>query len=206
MSVIQILFALPKFGAEMKVLIACEFSGIVRDAFIKCGHDAWSCDLLPTERAGPHIQDDVLAHLNESWDIMIAHPPCTYLCNSGVRWLFGGRGFEVDQNRWSMMLGARDFFKRLLNAPIAKIAIENPIMHSHAQIVKPTQIIQPYMFGHGETKATCLWLKNVPPLQPTEIVTGRNQRVFRASPSPDRWKERSRTLEGIASAMANQWS
>jgi hypothetical protein len=190
----------------MRVLIACEFSGIVRDAFTAAGHDAWSWDLLPTERPGKHVTGDVEAALNPGeWDLMIAHPPCTYLANSGVRWLYGGKGTIRDEERWALMEESAAFFRLLLEAPIPRIAVENPIMHSHAGIRKPDQLIQPWQFGHGETKATGLWLKRLPPLVPTHIVTERRPRVHHASPGPDRWKERSRTLEGIAAAMAAQW-
>lgn len=198
---------------RMKILVACEFSGVVRDAFRAIGHDAWSCDLLPTE-ADPafHIQGDVLDHLGEfgDWEMLIAHPPCTYLANSGVRWLYGGRGKKVDPVRWEAMEAGARFFKKLWDAPIPHIVMENPIMHRFALEraaygMKPDQIIQPWMFGHNETKATCLWLKNCTPLKPTKIVDGRVPRVHFASPGPDRWKERSRTLTGIAAAMAAQW-
>ncbi len=183
------------------MLVACEFSGIVREAFKKWGHDAWSCDLLPTEVEGNHIQDDVLKHLNDGWDLMVAHPPCTYLANSGVRWLVN------NPERWDDLALACQFFNTLLDAPIPKIAVENPIQHKYARnyIRKYNQIIQPYDFGHGETKATCLWLKNLPKLIPTHKVAGRQGRVHFESPSPDRWKNRSRTLHGIAVAMAEQW-
>ena len=181
----------------MKILIACEFSGIVREAFKIKGHDAWSCDLLPTEILGQHIQDDVLKHLEEGWDLMIAHPPCTHLAVSGARW-FKNKRKEQEE--------ALEFVKLLLNAPIEKIALENPISIISSKIRKPNQIIQPYWFGHGETKATCLWLKNLPLLKPTKIVSGREARIHKMPPSPDRWKERSRTFKGIAEAMANQWT
>lgn len=181
----------------MRILIACEFSGIVREAFKKLGHDAWSCDLLPSEIPGQHIQDDVLKHLDEGWDMMIAHPPCTHLAVSGARW-FKDKKKEQQE--------ALEFVKKLWNAPITKIAIENPISVISSKMSKPDQIIQPWMFGHGETKATCLWLKNLPKLKPTNIVDGRKARVHRASPGPDRWKERSRTLQGVADAMAAQWN
>ncbi len=181
----------------MKILIACEFSGIVREAFKKLGHDAWSCDLLPTEIPGQHIQGDVLEHLDEGWDTMIAHPPCTHLAVSGARW-FKDKKKEQEE--------ALEFVKALWNAPIAKIAIENPISIISSKISKPDQIIQPWMFGHGEIKATCLWLKGLPLLKPTNIVDGREARVHRMQPGPDRWKERSRTLQGIADAMAQQWN
>jgi hypothetical protein len=181
----------------MKILVACEFSGVVREAFRKLGHDAWSCDLLPTELPGPHFQEDVLGHLTDGWDLMIAHPPCTHLAVSGARW------FHLKQTEQKQAL---KFVQDLLNAPISKIALENPISIISSRIRKPDQIIQPWQFGHGETKATCLWLKNLPLLVPTNIVDGRTARVHRLPPSPDRWKERSRTLQGIANAMAAQWS
>lgn len=181
----------------MKVLIACEFSGIVREAFLKRGHDAWSCDRLPTEiLSHNHIQDDVLDHIDDGWDLMIAHPPCTYLAVSGARW-FKDRKFEQKRSL--------QFVQMLMDAEIDKICIENPISVISSKIRKPNQIIQPWQFGHGEIKATCLWLKNLPKLEPTKIVTGRTPRVHHASPGPDRWKERSRTLRGIAEAMAEQW-
>ena len=181
----------------MKGLVACEFSGIVRDAFRAHGHDFWSCDLLPCEGDNQfHIRKNVLEILRDDWDIMIAHPPCTYLAISGARWF---RDRKPEQ-QWALAL-----VRRLLNAPIQKIALENPISVISSQIRKPDQIIQPWQFGQGETKATCLWLKNLPKLVPTEIVDGRSPRVHYASPSPDRWKERSRTIPGIAKAMAEQW-
>jgi hypothetical protein len=180
----------------MRVLIACEFSGTVRDAFAACGHDAWSCDLLPTERPGKHFRGDISGFLDEGWDLMIAHPPCTYLASSGARW-WPGREREQAE--------ALNFVRLLLDAPIPKIALENPIGCISTHIRRPDQIIQPWQFGHGEVKATCLWLKDLPPLVPTSIVPGRMARVHRASPGPDRWKERSRTLPGIAQAMAEQW-
>ena len=186
----------------MKVLIACEFSGIVRDAFIAKGHDAVSCDLLPTEKTGPHIQGDVLEILDDGWDLMIAHPPCTYLCNSGVRWLW------ESINRWDKMKEAGMFFKTLLNALIPRIICENPIPHKYAirEIgCKYNQIIQPWQFGHGETKAACLWLKGLPELKPTNIVEGRKQRIWKMAKTPDRGKKRSITFQGIANAMAEQW-
>lgn len=188
--------------------MACEFSGIVRDAFIAAGHDAVSCDLLPSERPGPHIQADiinVLMYDADRFDAMVAHPPCRLLCNSGVRWLYGGKGVVRDDERWAEMEEAARFFFLLLSAPIPRVAVENPIMHRHAGIEKPTQIIQPWQYGHPETKATGLWLRNLPALQPTDVVDGRTPRVHHASPGPDRWKERSRTLPGIAKAMAEQW-
>jgi len=181
----------------MRVLIACEYSGIVRDAFAALGHDAWSCDLLPTERLGNHINGDVLQHMHRGWDLMIAHPPCTHLAVSGARW------FKDKQREQALSL---DFVRRLMDAPIPRIAIENPISIISSHIRKPDQIIQPWQFGHGETKATCLWLKNLPKLVPTNIVEGREARIHKMPPGPDRWKDRSRTYQGIATAMATQWS
>jgi hypothetical protein len=187
----------------MRVLVACETSGIVRQAFRSRGHDAWSCDILPSEDESDfHIQGDALAVIGDGWDLMIAHPPCTRLSNSGVRWL-------DERNLWADMEEACAFFLAMLHAPIPRIAIENPIQHGHAReriVYEPQQIIQPWMFGHGETKATCLWLKGLPPLLATKKVDGREARVHRMPPSTDRWKERSRTLPGIAEAMAQQWS
>lgn len=180
----------------MKVLVACEFSGIVRDAFAARGHDAWSCDLLPSERPGKHIQGDVLAVLGDGWDLMVAHPPCTHLAVSGARW------FKHKQQEQAEAL---EFVCRLLDAPIHRIALENPVSVISSRIRKPDQVIQPYEYGHGETKATCLWLKNLPLLKPTNIVDGREPRVHRMPPGPNRWKERSRTFEGIAQGMAEQW-
>lgn len=182
----------------MRVLIACEFSGIVRDAFAVRGHDAWSCDLLPSETEGRHIQDDIIKRLTWThWDLMIAFPPCTHLCVSGARWF---------KDKQEEQAGAIEFFRMLAGAPIDKICIENPIGIMSTKWRKPDQIIQPWQFGHGETKATCLWLKNLPKLTPTNIVSGRSPRVHFVSPGPDRWKERSRTLQGIANAMAQQWN
>ena len=180
----------------MRVLVACEYSGTVRDAFAARGHDAWSCDLLPTERLGNHIHGDVLQHLHRNWDLMIAHPPCTHLAVSGARWF---KDKQIEQAE------ALDFVRRLLDAPIPRIALENPISIISSRIRKPDQIIQPLQFGHGETKATCLWLKNLPKLMPTNIVEGREAPIHKMPPGPNRWKERSRTFEGIAQAMAEQW-
>lgn len=195
----------------MRVLVGCEFSGIVREAFKAAGHDAWSCDLLDTEIPGQHIKDDVLNHLNDGWDLAIFHPPCTYLCNSGVRWLTIGykNGFPVFHNqRLKNMDEASDFFKTLLNAPIKHICVENPIPHQYAIDNigrKYDQIIQPWEHGHGETKATCLWLKNLPLLVPSNIVDGRQAKVWKSPDSKDRWKRRSRTYAGIGKAFATQW-
>jgi hypothetical protein len=182
----------------MKVLIGCEYSGTVRDAFLKLGHDAVSCDLLPTDSPGPHIQGDVLAILDQGWDLAIMHPPCDHLAVSGARW-FKEKRADGRQQR------AIAFFMALVNAPIPRIAVENPISIMSTQHRKPDQIIQPWQFGHGETKATCLWLKGLPQLQPTNVVEGREQRIHRLPPSKDRWKIRSTTFQGIADAMADQW-
>ncbi len=182
----------------MRVLVACEFSGIVREAFRSRGHDAWSCDLLPAEDGSArHMQDDAstVARLHQ-WDLMIAHPPCTHLAVSGARWF---KDKLVEQQ------AALGFVRNLLGAPIPRIALENPISIISSRVRKPDQIIQPWQFGHGETKATCLWLKGLPKLVPTKVVDGRHARVHLASPGPDRWKERSRTMTGIAEAMADQW-
>lgn len=180
----------------MKVLIACEYSGRVRDAFLRAGHDAMSCDLLPTESTGPHYQGDVRDIIGSGWDLMIAHPPCTHLAVSGSRWFKEKAQEQAD---------ALAFVRELMAAPIPKIAIENPVSVISSRIRKPDQIIQPWQFGHGETKATCLWLKGLPKLTPTHIVEGREAKVHRMPPGPDRWKNRSRTYLGIASAMAKQW-
>ena len=180
----------------MKVLIACEFSGTVRDAFIKKGHDAWSCDVLKSDAYGPHRKCDVLSILGENWDLMIAHPPCTHLAVSGARWF---KDKQVEQKQ------AIKFFMELINAPINKIAVENPISIMSTRYRKPDQIIQPWQYGHGETKSSCLWLKNLPKLKPTNIVEGREPRVHKLPPSKDRWKLRSLTYQGIADAMASQW-
>lgn len=181
----------------MKVLVACEFSGLVREAFAKKGHDVLSCDLLDSEIPGNHYKGDVRDVLNENWDLMIAHPPCTFLAVSGARWF---------KDRKKQQVEALDFVQELMNTNIPKIAIENPISVISSKIRKPDQIVQPWMFGHGETKATCLWLKNLPKLKPTNIVEGREQRVHHMPPNEDRWKNRSRTLKGIARAMASQWN
>jgi len=171
-------------------------SGIVRDAFSARGHVAWSCDLLPTESPGNHIQGDVLKVLDDGWELMIAHPPCTHLCASGARWFAQKR---KEQQK------ALNFVRKLMNAPIPRIAIENPVGIVGTRIRPADQIIQPWQFGHGETKATCLWLKCLPLLIPTSIVTGRERRIHRMPPSEDRWKMRSITYRGIAQAMADQW-
>lgn len=184
---------------KLNVLVACEYSGRVRDAFIKRGHNAMSCDLLQTEVEGPHYQGDIRNVLCEGWDLLIAHPPCTHLAVSGARH-FARKIASGEQKE------ALDFVELLLNAPIEKICLENPISIISSKIRKPNQIIQPWQFGHGETKATCLWLKGLPKLIPTDIVEGREPKVHHMAPGPNRWKERSRTYQGIANAMADQWS
>ena len=181
----------------LKILIACEFSGVVRDAFRLKGHDAMSCDLLPSETPGKHYTGDVRDILDDGWDLMIAHPPCTHLAVSGARW------FKDKQKEQAEAL---DFVRLLLDAPIERIALENPVSIISTRIRKPDQIIQPWQFGHGETKKTCLWLKNLPELIPTDIVKGRENRIHRMPPSNNRWKLRSITYAGIAKAMADQWS
>jgi len=180
----------------MKVLIACEYSGRVRDAFAVLGHDTWSCDLLETESPGQHYQGDVRDMLLQNWDLMIAHPPCTHLAVSGSRWF---------KDKLPEQVESLDFVRMLMAADIPRIAIENPISIISSKIRKPDQIIQPWQHGHGETKATCLWLKGLPKLTPTNVVEGREAIVHRMPPGPDRWKNRSRTYQGIADAMASQW-
>lgn len=189
---------------NIRVLIACEFSGVVRESFRKLGFEAWSCDLLPPEDGSPfHLQCDVRSILKHGWHLMIAHPPCTYLCNSGVRWL------HERPERWKELEEAVSFFLELLNAPIPYICIENPIPHRYARekIGKPTQYIQPYEFGEPVSKKTGLWLKNLPPLRPTLIIPKEKvkQSIWMEPPSQDRWKRRSRTFRGVAEAMAEQW-
>jgi hypothetical protein len=182
----------------MRVLVACEYSGIVRDAFTAKGHYAVSCDLLPTESEGYHYQGDVRDILHDDWDMMIAHPPCTYLAVSGARWF---------KDRQQEQKEALDFVRLLMNAPIDKICIENPVSVISTAIRKPDQIIQPYQFGHNESKRTCLWLKGLPLLVPTDIITeGIQQSIHRMAPGKNRSKDRSRTFVGIAKAMADQWS
>jgi len=182
----------------MRVLVACEYSGRVRDAFLAIGHDAMSCDLLPTENEGPHYEGDVRDVLDYPWDLMIAHPPCTHLSVSGAR------HFAEKRMRGGQQAAA-SFFMMLAKADIPRIAIENPVCVMSSLWRKPDQVIQPWQFGHGETKATCLWLKNLPLLRATNIVEGREQRIHRLPPSEDRWKLRSETFKGIADAMADQW-
>lgn len=183
----------------MKILIACEFSGIVRDAFIRKGHNAISCDLLPSEKPGPHYQGDVLDIIQDGFDLMIAHPPCTHLAVSGARY-FAEKIVDGRQQ------AALEFVKTLLNAPIHHVALENPVSIISSRIRKPDQVIQPFMFGDPYMKTTCLWLKGLVKLTPTNIINGREQKCWKEPPSPDRWKNRSRTYPGIAQAMANQWS
>ena len=194
----------------MRVLIACEFSGIVRETFKKRGHNAMSCDLLPTDIPGKHYQGDVKNVLNQKWDLIIAHPPCTFLSNSGVTWL------HKDRSRWKKMREGAEFFKMFLNLDCKKICVENPIMHKYAKEiigVNQSQVIQPWMFGHMEQKATCLWLKGLPLLLPTKNVKekmmklpdNQRQRLHYLPPSKDRQKLRSVTFQGIAHAMAEQW-
>jgi len=181
----------------VKIIVGCEFSGVVRRAFRTRGHEAYSCDLLPAEDNSPyHIHGDVLAVMDDGWDLAIFHPPCTHLAVSGARW------FKYKQAEQAEAL---EFVRALLAAPIPRSALENPVSIISSRIRKPDQVIQPWQFGHGETKATCLWLKGLPKLTPTNIVEGREARVWRMPPGPDRWKERSRTFEGIAQAMAEQW-
>jgi len=191
----------------MKILIACEYSGTVRDAFRAMGHDAVSCDLLPTEKPGPHYQGDIAEFLHDGWDMMICHPPCTHLAVSGAAH-FAAKQADGRQD------AALDFVRMLLDAPIPRIALENPVSIISSRIRKPDQIIQPWMFGHMEQKATCLWLKGLPKLIPTndvkaemmQLPKNKRERLHYLPPSADRWKERSRTFPGIAAAMAEQWN
>lgn len=196
----------------MRVLVACEYSGVVRRAFAALGHDAWSCDLLPAEDgSNQHIIGDARDLLDDGWDLLaVFHPPCTRLCNSGVRWLHTPPPGRTLAEMWAELDEAAALFSAFWNAPIERICVENPVMHKHAKarIVNfepAAQSVQPWQFGHGETKRTCLWLRNLPPLAATNVVDGREPRIHHMSPSPDRWKERSRTFEGIAAAMAAQW-
>ena len=198
---------------EPRVLIACEYSGIVRNAFLDRGFDAWSCDLLPSEDdSDRHIVGDVREILDDDWDlIIVAHPPCTRLCNSGVRWLSKPPKGKTLEQMWDELDEGAELFSTFLNADCPRIAIENPVMHKHAKerienYVPFTQTIQPYEYGHAESKRTCLWLKGLPPLEPTDVVDGPIEaRVHRLPPGPNRWKERSRFFTGIADAMAKQW-
>jgi hypothetical protein len=197
---------------RLRVLVACEFSGVVRQAFRDRGQDAVSCDLLASETPGPHIIDDARNVIsNPSWDLIIAHPPCTYLCNSGVRWL--APGGKLNSARHKLMQQACDFFAALYWADCPRVAIENPVMHKYARdylksawkIPGPSFTLQPWQHGEGEVKRTCFWTRGLPVIVPSNIVSGRKARAHRASPGPDRWKERSRTLPGIAKALADQW-
>lgn len=184
----------------MKVLVACEYSGVVRDAFIALGHEAMSCDLLPTEKAGPHYEGDLFDVIDYPWDLAVFHPECTHLSVSGARH-FAEKRLDGRQQR------AVSFFMSIVrrSSHIPRVAIENPVCIMSSLWRRPDQIIQPWQFGHGETKATCLWLKGLPLLVPTNVVEGRDDRIHKMSPGPDRWKERSRTYQGIAEAMALQW-
>ncbi len=197
---------------KLRVLVACEYSGTVRDEFIKLGHDAISCDILPSDKPGPHYQGDIFHMLCDSrystgFDLIIAHPPCTYLCNSGVRWLYNKDGSK-NSERWENLSKSTRFFNSLLASNSDHICIENPIPHKHANLPAYSQTIQPYEFGHTTSKRTCLWLKGLPELTPTDIVPKENRSfdIHLASPGPDRWKIRSKTFPGIAKAMAQQWS
>lgn len=193
----------------MRVLVACEFSGVVRRAFAANGHDAWSCDLLPAmDESDRHLQCDVREVLADNWDLIIAHPPCTFLCNSGVRFLYKYGTKRRDLERWANMRDAVAFFKLCWNAPAPRVCVENPIMHPHAIRIlrrKQSQTVQPWQFGHGETKATCFWLKGLPLLRPTDIVEGRVPRINNTSSWGEPWKVKSITYDGIAKAMAGQW-
>lgn len=189
----------------MKILVGCEFSGIVREAFRKHGHNAWSCDLLSADdKSEYHIQDDILNHLDEDWDIAIFHPPCTFLTISANKWYKDE--LDMFSDRQNSRIDAIKFFMQLINCNIPKVAVENPIGVMSSRYRKPDQILQPWMFGHGETKATCLWLKGLPKLEPTDIVSGREQRLHYLPKTDDRWKLRSITFQGIADAMAKQWT
>lgn len=197
---------------SLRVLVACEFSGTVRNAFLDRGHDAWSCDLLPAEGgSNRHIRGDARDYLHDGWDLlMVAHPPCTRLCNSGVRWLSVPPPGRTVEDMWEELDEGASLFSAFWNAPIDRVCIENPVMHKHAKeriqnYEDFAQSVQPWQFGHPEVKRTCFWLRNLPPLVPTNIVEGRQARVHRMPPGPDRWRERSRFFSGIASAMADQW-
>lgn len=188
----------------MRALVACEYSGRVRDALIAVGVDAISCDLLPTEAPGPHIEGDVLALLREPWDLVIAHPPCTYLCNSGVRWL------HERSERWAKMREGAEFFRACLDANAPRVAVENPVMHRYAREIVGRRAdfsVQPWQFGDPAKKRTCFWTRGLPPLAPTSNMAAEDASAdcHLASPGPDRWKERSRTYPGIARAIAEQW-
>lgn len=195
-----------------RVLVGCETSGIVRRAFRDAGCDAWSVDVLPSEdRSNQHIIGDVRDHLEDGWHLLIAHPPCTRLCNSGVRWLSVPPPGRTHSEMWRELDEGADLFSACWNAPVPRVAVENPVMHRHAKkrirnYAAPAQSVQPWQFGHGETKRTCLWLRDLPPLVPSDVVEGREARVHRMSPGPDRWRERSRFYAGIAAAMARTWA
>jgi hypothetical protein len=191
----------------MKVLIACEYSGIVRDAFTARGHNAISCDFLPTEKPGKHYQGDVLDILYHDWDMIIAHPTCTYLANSGVRWLYNSDGSRNDR-RWDEVRAGAAFFRLFAEHPCKKVAIENPVPHKHAGLPPYTQTVQPWEYGHTTSKRTCLWLKGLPKLKATQLVPAaeRTQDIWLCPPGPDRQKIRSRFYEGLAEAMADQWT
>lgn len=196
----------------MRVLVACEFSGTVRRAFAARGHDAWSCDLLPAEDgSNQHLIGDARDYLGDGWDLlMVAHPPCTRLCNSGVRWLSKPPPGRTRAAMRAELAEAAELFSAFWNAPIERVCIENPVMHRHAKALirnyaPPAQSVQPWQFGHGEVKRTCFWLRNLPKLTATNLVEGREARVHRMPPGPDRWRERSRFFAGIAEAMAEQW-
>ena len=201
---------------SVRILVACEYSGIVRDAFAAKGHDAWSCDVLPTESPGNHIQDDVLNHLNKGWDMMIAHPPCTYLSKAGARWLYPKAG-QLNQDRYNLGIKGKEFFMRMIDADINKIAVENPTPLKVFELPKPTQAVQPYEYGHKYSKRTLLWLKNLPKLHATKVISEytpylpsnksgakRGQRVNKGVVFTAH--EASKTFLGIAQAMADQWS
>ena len=201
-------------GERMRVLVACEYSGIVREAFKKRGHDAWSCDLLPTDIPGQHLEGDIMRFITERWDLMIAHPPCTYLSRAAGRWLYGGG--KINQQRYKLGLMGKEFFMTLLNAPIEKVCIENPTPFKIFKLPKYTQVVQPYEYGHKYSKRTLLWLKNLPILMSTDIVkkhtpylpsnTGGAKRGQKHSVGISKnAKESSKTFQGIADAMAEQW-
>lgn len=200
-------------SAPLRVLVACEYSGVVRDAFRALGHDAVSCDLLDTEVPGPHVVGDVRSVLGDGWDIIIAHPPCTRLCLSGVRWLHSPPAGRDLDSIWRELDEAAALFADIWNAPCARVAIENPTMHGagRSAIERRTGplprpfVVHPWQHGHGETKRTCLFARGLPPIVPTEVVDGREARIWKLPRTPDRWRERSRTYRGIAAAMAAQW-
>lgn len=205
---------LPQVDKPLRVLVACEFSGTVRRAFAARGHDAWSCDLLPSEdRSNKHLVGDARQYLNDGWDLlMVAHPPCTRLCNSGVRWLNVPPPGRTLDSMWDELREGAALFSSFWNAPIERVCVENPVMHKHAKALienyaEPAQSVQPWQYGHNESKRTCFWLRGLPPLKPlvTEKPANVAHRVHMMPPGPDRWKERSRFFDGIAAAMADQW-